>query len=386
METGKILITKTKKGFAGMLAYTKPNGQPGQMPILDCRFANDAYNDTECKFERDGGKITKLIAHDGTVLIDIAAVQQASSGSQEGAKTIGMMADSLDILDIQQTFLPRDVQSIAEQIQRQGIDNFALKLNKAAYSSGEGDSQKFYFYRQGRKEKDRFVKPDFGQLPIRTIATRQLKNVQVLFPYYRSSVFKPDWRMVVGLGGESVYETSITLHHIYGIPYIPGSSVKGVVRSWIITSYFSTHDEKGQEIEFDLEKAEERAQRHAYFINWFGSQDQSGKITFFDAFPTETPRIEPDVMNVHYQDYYSDNNGRKAPTDYQRTNPIPFLTVSGSPFQFILGAREKVIIEDGKIDNKSISDWLKEALESHGIGAKTAVGYGYFSSTPPPHA
>ena len=44
--------------------------------------------------------------------------------------------------------------------------------------------------------------------------------------------------MVVGLGGESVYETSITLHHIYGIPYIPASSIKGVVRSWIITEVF----------------------------------------------------------------------------------------------------------------------------------------------------
>ena len=27
-----------------------------------------------------------------------------------------------------------------------------------------------------------------------------------------------DWRMVVGLGGETVLETDLTLHHLYGIP------------------------------------------------------------------------------------------------------------------------------------------------------------------------
>src|SRR5213082_3393437 len=28
-----------------------------------------------------------------------------------------------------------------------------------------------------------------------------------------------DWRMVVGLGGETVLETDLTLHHLYGCPY-----------------------------------------------------------------------------------------------------------------------------------------------------------------------
>src|SRR5690348_13012919 len=29
-----------------------------------------------------------------------------------------------------------------------------------------------------------------------------------------------DWHMVIGLSGESVLETDITLHHLYGIPFI----------------------------------------------------------------------------------------------------------------------------------------------------------------------
>src|SRR5258708_17092035 len=42
-----------------------------------------------------------------------------------------------------------------------------------------------------------------------------------------------DWRMVVGLGGETVLETDIALHHLYGIPYIPGSALKGLTRAYV---------------------------------------------------------------------------------------------------------------------------------------------------------
>ncbi|MCO6492720.1 MAG: type III-B CRISPR module RAMP protein Cmr6 [Phaeodactylibacter sp.] len=377
MEKGKILITKTKKGFAGILTYSKPNGKPGQMPILDYRFSDDAYNNTDCQFERDGGKLIKLIAFDGTVLVDKTATTQAADSGVIGSTTNELTVNSDDILDIKKTFLPDDIQRLADHIKRHGIDNFALKLNKVAWYDGDGEKLKFHFYKQNKKGRDLLIRPPFHLVPISALAERQLKNAQALLLYVSPSVFTPDWRLVVGLGGESVYETSITLHHVYGIPYIPGSSVKGVVRSWIITSYFGNHDENDLKIAADLKKAEERAQKHPGFIDWFGSQDQAGKITFFDAFPTETPLIEPDIMNVHYQNYYSDNKGRTAPTDYQRTNPIPFLTVSGSPFQFIVGANKKTLIEDKTIQDKSIVAWLKDALESHGIGAKTAVGYGY---------
>src|SRR6266699_2079206 len=46
-----------------------------------------------------------------------------------------------------------------------------------------------------------------------------------------------DWRMVIGLGGESVLETDITLHHLYGIPFIPGSALKGLTRAYVSAEY-----------------------------------------------------------------------------------------------------------------------------------------------------
>jgi hypothetical protein len=41
-------------------------------------------------------------------------------------------------------------------------------------------------------------------------------------------------RLVVGLGADSVLETAITLHRIYGFPIIPGSALKGLTRAWAL--------------------------------------------------------------------------------------------------------------------------------------------------------
>ncbi|PJF39126.1 MAG: type III-B CRISPR module RAMP protein Cmr6, partial [Phototrophicales bacterium] len=39
-------------------------------------------------------------------------------------------------------------------------------------------------------------------------------------------------RLVVGLGAAHVLETAITLERNTGLPYIPGSAVKGIARTW----------------------------------------------------------------------------------------------------------------------------------------------------------
>jgi len=184
---------------------------------------------------------------------------------------------------------------------------------------------------------------------------------------------KTDWRLIVGLGNESVYKTSITLHHIYGIPYIPGSAIKGITRNWIITEYFL--NSKG-------EPDEVAALKHPGFCKIFGTQESQGKVIFFDAFPTADLQIKPDIMNSHYGPYYS---REEPPADYHDTNLIFFLTVvKDTSFSFSFGIKEKdnIKIEDDKFKGKCILDIiqqkLKSALQEHGIGAKTAVGYGYF--------
>jgi len=219
------------------------------------------------------------------------------------------------------------------------------------------------------------------------ISKRYYDSIQkVNLKFSGDLVLTPDWRMVIGIGNESVFETSMSLHHIYGIPYIPASAIKGVVRSYIITELFG-EDENGS---LDLKNAESRALDTQWFCDIFGSPKKSfykearkGKIIFFDAFPQSNPQIKPDVMNPHYAPYYSDSLGKVPPADYHNPKPIFFLTVEDAEFIFVIGINEKDNnpIQQGKFsgeDPLSVAcKWMEKALNDHGIGAKTAVGYGY---------
>jgi CRISPR type III-B/RAMP module RAMP protein Cmr6 len=166
-----------------------------------------------------------------------------------------------------------------------------------------------------------------------------------------------DWRMAVGLGGESVLETDLTLHHLYGIPYIPGSALKGLTRAYVTGEVYPSKD-----IEHDNETV-----KHI-----FGSQDRAGTVIFFDAMPVDgKATFALDIMNSHYPNYYGE---KKPPTNDQNPNPVTFLTVTSTTFMFALATRDPRYIDDV---NKA-KDWLQKALEKYGVGGKTSAGYGYF--------
>lgn len=266
--------------------------------------------------------------------------------------------------------LPTDTQQI---IDSEHIDNYALLLNKVSYFNPE---KKFIFFKTDRYTPVD-IQPNYSNIEIQAIANRHKGNITKSGLIIQSSKHKPTWRMIIGLGNESVYETSMTLHHIYGIPLILGSAIKGVIRSYIIIELF--------------EKNEISALNDQGFCDIFGCPKESyykesrkGNVTFFDALPISKPNIKPDIMNSHYGDYYSDTSMKVPPADYYNPNPIPFLTVENTEFEFMLGAPSKynISIKNGAFKGKtplSIAfNWLKKTLNEHGIGAKTAVGYGYF--------
>ncbi|RLI81160.1 hypothetical protein DRP04_06735 [Archaeoglobales archaeon] len=162
-----------------------------------------------------------------------------------------------------------------------------------------------------------------------------------------------EWRLVVGLGHESVYETSIMLHRNYSVPIIPGSAVKGLVHHYA---------EKYKKLFKDE------------IIEIFGSQNKKGRVIFFDALPIIEQNkdfIVLDVMNVHYRDYYQDESGGTPPGDWMNPSPVFFLAVEGIKFKFVVASRDSNLAE-------RVMRLLKEAVKKIGIGAKTSAGYGYF--------
>ncbi len=172
---------------------------------------------------------------------------------------------------------------------------------------------------------------------------------------------RTDWRMVVGLGGETVLETDLTLHHVYGIPFIPGSALKGLTRAYVTGGVY-----KSDKIEND----------NAEVQRIFGTQEKAGSVIFFDAMPLDGKcSIELDIMNAHYPDYYGKGD---APTNDQNPNPVTFLTVTNTTFTFALAPR-RADDPQHKNDVGLVQGWLQKALQEYGIGGKTSAGYGYLT-------
>lgn len=224
---------------------------------------------------------------------------------------------------------------------------------------------------------------------LESINNRYKSTIKVLekrgFKVERFSL-KLEWRMVIGLGAPHPQETSMTLHHIYGVPYIPGSALKGVTRHWFVLNCFDSLKLDDLNLINYLEKVFESSNDenlHKVLVkykdtiklykniykNIFGDQKNKGKVYFFDAYPSGKVRLKLDIMNPHYSKYYS---GNEPPADWQDPVIIKFLTVERTSFDFCIASKSYQFLNEAK-------KYLTEALNSYGVGAKTSIGYGHFS-------
>jgi len=170
----------------------------------------------------------------------------------------------------------------------------------------------------------------------------------------RLAVARTKGRLVVGLGAASVLENSITIHHTYGVPYIPGSALKGLVAHYAHSRLEDGRWHKGGDA-------------HRILL---GDTECAGYVTFFDALyiPKSAPQDRPlvvDVMTVHHPDYYRGEDS--APADWDSPTPISFVSARGDYLIALLGLDEWV---------EAAFQILALALEEAGIGAKTFSGYG----------
>lgn len=206
-----------------------------------------------------------------------------------------------------------------------------------------------------------------------------LKNMGFYVEYLpsESSGLLLNWRLLINFGAASVYETSLLFHRNYSIPYIPGSAVKGVTRYWAILKFSGKLRKNAKDIDKTLSEGEDLGQEidgvsFQDLIGIFGTQNEKGKVIFFDALPIieqEMDFVVLDIMNVHYKPYYERG---ETPGDWYSPSPIFFLAVEkGTKFRFSLASKEKELVEKTK-------KLLEEALKYAGIGAKTSAGYGYF--------
>lgn len=212
---------------------------------------------------------------------------------------------------------------------------------------------------------------------LRTAAKQQLALVNALEGKYK--FFNTQWHFVTGTGYPHPVENGLLWHKTYGVPYLSGAAVKGLVRAWV---------EEWQEFESEEKRKE-------CLFSWFGSDDkdpkeqqktsQAGDIIFFDAFPVQAVKLATDIMTPHYGKWYSEGNTitdvanqpEKIPADWHDPVPIPFLVVDKqTSFLFSIAPRHNKV----EVNLDEVMGCLMQALDWLGAGAKTATGYGQMIS------
>ncbi len=177
---------------------------------------------------------------------------------------------------------------------------------------------------------------------------------------------------ITGLGSGHPSETGMILDRNTGLPYIPASSIKGVLR----LAYALSIAKRGDTTVDDAELAE-----------YFGNTKEMpsamrGGVVFLDAYPETIPALQTDIMNPHFNSYYGKIKNLPLETD----NPVPikFLSVKAGTFFVFRCYFLPLLCKDGTVKHYAQTDKEKVeksfciAFSTLGFGGKTAVGYGRF--------
>ena len=170
-----------------------------------------------------------------------------------------------------------------------------------------------------------------------------------------------------GLGNEHPIENGFAFLSPYGLPYLAGSSVKGILRRAMQELSDDAEDgftDEAIDALFGPEKIEkpEDARR--------------GALHFWDVFPAPAgDKLAVEIMTPHHGGYYQNN---ETPHDSGSPNPVSFLAVPAkSQFDF------HVVCQPGRLPVELQETWrslldraFQHAFEWVGFGAKTSVGYG----------
>ena len=156
-----------------------------------------------------------------------------------------------------------------------------------------------------------------------------------------------NWRLRVG-GTRGFRELLLPVFHpVFGVPYIPASSLKGAARAWA-----RDNGETKSEISKILGTLE-------------GKVAQAAKVEFLDAFPTKEC-LSVDVATPQWTWQNNQNNNV-----VYKPEPHPLLSLE-SP-QILIGLRPTKPENDKYIP--IVKKWLENALKS-GIGSRVSSGYG----------
>lgn len=253
------------------------------------------------------------------------------------------------------------------------------------------------------------------QARMRALLDRQMAVAQTSVP--KSRLFSLDAQstapFTTGLGNEHPLENGFAFLNPYGLPYLPGSGVKGVVRQGareLASGEWGDAAGWSDEARHPLPtgpagKRGAVLDRHRRPVMLsmldvlFGREAPSGDsahlrgaLAFWDVIP-QIPgdSLAVDVMTPHQSHYYQQKAqaGSATPHESGQPNPISFLTVpAGARFVFHVHcdlahlARLAPALAADERWRQLLDAAFRHAFDWLGFGAKTAVGYGAMRENP----
>jgi CRISPR-associated protein Cmr6 len=164
---------------------------------------------------------------------------------------------------------------------------------------------------------------------------------------------KFSWRLRVG-GLPGFNDLLLpAMHTVYGVPYVPASSLKGVVREWA-------------EQQDEVIRGQVRSMLGYLDMNAKEDTSSLGKVQFLDAFPTGRC-LSLDMANPQW-------HWPKEETHSLDFKPEPHALLSLRNSTLIIGLKATYL--GSKEDVEIVLKWLEEALK-YGLGSRISAGYGY---------
>lgn len=204
-----------------------------------------------------------------------------------------------------------------------------------------------------------------------------LESLQDLITSFKMEVEYPGLLIAIGNNHQANIKGEIALgfnfDYVTGLPYLPGSSLKGELASafkypdYILNVLKITNIKNKEKLVKDI------------FNNIFGDETIPGTDIFIDSFVCDYGNdtiLKLDNLAPHRQD--------KKLLTLGEVNVLTMLKIApGTKIKFNFILNNTVIKEEGRedilINKEQKLELFKEIIKDFGIGAKTNVGYGYLN-------
>jgi len=218
---------------------------------------------------------------------------------------------------------------------------------------------------------DRMTTFNFSSIqPLKESYNRHLDEWRTIQQARRTVVsctIKATSRVLLGTGNASVHNFGFNLSKPWGVPYISGSTLKGLVSSWLAR--------RGGDAWWRAGRGAEKSPLQVELFGGIVKDDAkerawAGSVIFNDALMLLGPQpcFVADIITSHHMKYYG---GSRMPDGTEDPNPVGIVALRPDT-QFFIS------LEGSRDATTFVLEVLKKALAEEGLGGKTAVGYGRF--------